>query len=104
MYSIGMIFLTFMLVGSPLNADLKYQQEVILSSFQSKEDSIEMANKFLQAAKDDLDLKVIGIRYKQEKCGEGWIAYNAIITCYVSQIDQDILRIQGKMIQNSNSK
>jgi hypothetical protein len=92
-----------LIVKGSLCAALNYKQEVTLTSFMSIDDSKDIANQFLRAADGDSDLKVIDIKYKQEEWGKNCIAYKAIITCHVSKPDQDVLRVQGKMIQNKNN-
>ncbi len=107
MYSIRMVFslvfLTFVLVCSQLNAALKYQQEITISSFKSEQDSKEMVYEFLKAARGDPDFKVVGIRYNQEEIKKDFTSYNAIIKCHVSQPDKDVLRIQEKVVQNNKN-
>jgi hypothetical protein len=96
--SIGLI-----LISGPLVAALNFHQEVTLTSFASEETTKDIAGQFLKAAEGDSNLKVVDIRYKQEKLEKDNIAYNAIITCRVSKLDIDVLRIQKKMIQNNDN-
>jgi hypothetical protein len=94
------IFFALMIINCSVNAALKYQQEVTISSFSSEKETKEMVSKFCQAAKDDPDLKVIDVRFEQKKLSDNFISYDGIIKCHVSKIDKDLFRIQEKMIQN----
>lgn len=96
------LFLAFAFLCGQLNAVLKYQQELTLSSFKSEAEAKEMAAKFLKAAEGDPDLKVIKVRYKKEKGRKNFTFYNAIIKCHVSEPDADLLRVQVKALQNDN--
>ena len=98
---LNLIFLILIFICGPLSAALKYQQEVTISSFKSEEDAKDMANQFLRAADGDPDLKVVDIKYEQEKLKEDFTSYNAVITCRVSKSDIDVLRVQNKMMQNN---
>lgn len=107
MHSNRMVFVSLfcglMLVSISLNAALNFKQEFTLTSFKSEEDVKDVANQFLQAAEGDSNLKVVNVRYKQEKWAEDCIAYEAVLTCHVSKPDKDLLRIQEKMIQNNSN-
>lgn len=107
MYSNRVIFYSLLfglaVVSGPLNAALNFKQEVTLTSFKSEEDSEDIVNQFLQAAKGDSDLKVVDVKYEQEKWEKGCIAYKAIITCHVSKPDKDVFRVQEKMVQNNSN-
>lgn len=93
------LFFGLVIVNLSLSAALNFKQDVTLTSCKSEEDSKNMANEFLQAAEGDSDLKVVSIRYKQEK-QKNCIIYHSIITCLVSKPD-DLMRIQAKAILNS---
>ena len=97
------LFFAVMLICNPLSAALKYQQDVTISTFTSAKESKEMADEFLQAAEGDPDLKVVDIKYVQEKLGKDCTSYNAVITCRVSKPDKDVLRVQEKMTQNNEN-
>jgi hypothetical protein len=103
MYSNRVIFFTLffglMIANFPLSAALNFKQDVTLTSFKSEEDSKEMVNRFLKAAEGDSDIKVIQIKYKQEK-KKDYIAYHSTITCLASKPD-DIMRVECKSILNS---
>lgn len=90
------------IISSRLSAALNFQQEMTLSSFQSEECTKELVNQFLRAAIGDSDLKVVDLRYVQEKLANDFIEYKAIIMCHVSEIDKDIIRVSGKMVHNYN--
>lgn len=92
-----------MFLSASLQADLTYKQEATLSSFKSELDAKEMAAKFVQAAEGDDNLQVMDVKYEQEKLGDNFTAYKAIITCHVSQLDVDLMRVQLKMVQNINA-
>lgn len=97
------VFFALMLMCSPLTGALKYQQEVTISTFTSEEDSRDMANQFVRAADGDPNIKVVDIRYEQEKLGKDCTSYNAVITCHVSKSDVDVARVQEKMVQNNEN-
>lgn len=97
------IFFALIVMSCPVNAALKYEQEVTISSFCSEKETKELADKFCQAAQGDLDLKVIDIRYEQKELGETLTSYDAIIKCHVSKPDEDVLRIQMKVVENDDN-
>src|SRR5688572_15602543 len=99
---ICLLFFGLVFVESTLDAALNYTQEITMTTFKSEEDSKDIANQFLRAAEGDSDLKVVDVKFKQEKLGKDFIAYNTIITCLVAKPDKDVFRVQGKMIQNNN--
>jgi hypothetical protein len=82
-------------------AELKYQQDLTFSSWKSKEDVEERAKEFCEAALNDPDIKVISVKYNQKKTS-GSILYNAVLTCYVSKINDDFTRINGKIFQKQH--
>ncbi len=97
------LFLTLLFVGSPSFATLKYQQEYTISTFSSDQDTQESTVEFLLAAKGDPNLKVVDIKYTQEKISDDCISYNAILTCHVSEPDKDFARIDEKILQNNKN-
>jgi hypothetical protein len=107
MYSNRVIFFTLffglMISNFLLSAAFNFKQDVTLTSFKSEEYSKEMVNQFLKAAEGDSDLKVIEIKYKQEKMKKDCIAYHAIITCLTST-PNDVQRIQCKSLLNNSRR
>lgn len=106
MYSIRLITATLfvalmMLISSPANAELKYQQDLTFTTWESQEKVEEQVREFCNAAAGDPDIKIIGVKFEQKKYKKT-ITYNAIMTCYVSKIDQDFIRISGKVFQQKN--
>src|SRR5690348_11230916 len=99
----GLFFFGLVLASRPLSAALGFQQKVTLTSCKSKEDTKDIVNQFLRAAEGDSNLKVVDVKYTQEKWKKDCVAYNAILTCRVSKPDKDILRIQEKMVQNNSN-
>lgn len=97
----GSAFLVLCFACAQLSANLKYKQEVTITSCKSEQDSKEMVYEFLKAARENPNLKVVGIRYNQEKRGKDCTFYDALITCHVSQIDKDVLSVQEKILQNN---
>ena len=95
---------TFLIIAYSLDAELKFEQQVTISNLQSSESVAEEARAFCKAAAGDPDIAIIGIKYDHEKVDEHTTWYNAIITCYVSKVDEDIWRIEGKMIQQDTQK
>ncbi len=82
-------------------AALKYKQSLTISSWNSMEAVEERAKEFCDATIGDPDIKLINVKYNQKK-KSGSIIYNAIITCYVSQVDMDFMRIDGKIFKEKH--
>jgi hypothetical protein len=96
----GLFLLALMIMNCSINAALKYQQEMGVSTC-AFEETWQLTQAFCQAAEDDPDIMVVDIQYGQKKDGEStW--YNATIKCLVSKRDVDIYRTQGKMIRLRN--
>ncbi len=83
------------LINSGLQAALVYEQDVTFGSWKSKEDVKNMVRDFCDAACEDPDIKVISIKYNQKK-DKNATYYSAKLICHVSEIDKDLIRIQGK--------
>lgn len=92
------VLLLFFMFFNTASAALKYQQDLTLSSWESKEDVEQRVQEFCDAAINDPDIKVISVKYNQKKKYRS-IIYNAVITCYVSKINDDFTRINGKVFQ-----
>lgn len=94
-----LITLAFLFKQS-IQAELLYQQDFTISSWRSLEDVQQRAQKFCNAAKDDKDIKVINVTFKE--CREKKKRYDAIIECQVSKIDLDLMRIMEKVLQKKD--
>lgn len=96
----GLYLVLFFIVfnNGMANAALKYQQDLTISRWTSLKDVEESVQEFCEAAEGDPDIKVIKVSYKQTK-KRGDIMYSATIICYVSKIDEDLMRINGKAFQ-----
>lgn len=94
---IAILFLLFMFFKTA-DAALQYQQDLTLSSWKSKEDIEQQVKEFCDAALNDPDIKVISVKYNQKKKSKS-IIYSAVLTCYVSKVNDDFIRINGKVFQ-----
>lgn len=98
MKSCLVLFLLF--IHFSLHAALKYQQDYTISNWKSQQDLEKQVKEFCDAAKDDSDIKIMNIKFEQKKIGKNDYIYNAILTCYVSEVDNDLIRIQAKIFEN----
>ena len=104
MYSIRKIaclLLPLVIVNCSLHAYLDYQQELVISTYQ-EEKTNKLLYAFLLATEGDPDIVIVDVRHEQEKQDANPTRYDAIVTCYVSNLDEDILRNQEKMVQFMN--
>jgi hypothetical protein len=84
------------------DAALKYQQDFTISNWVSQESIEEEVRAFCNAAQGDPDIRVVNVKYTQKKENRKSIRYSAMITCYVSKIDEDLIRINGKVFQQKH--
>ncbi len=89
--------LSSIFIQCSIDAALNYQQVVTLTSFDSQEEVKQMALSFEKAAKGDPDIKIINIQYETKKETENSTFFIANITCHVSKVNEDVLRISGKI-------
>ena len=88
------------IISSRLSAAFNFKQDVVFGCFGSEEGLKDVVNEFFRVTKDDLSLKVVGIRYTQEKSKDGrLIGYVATITCHVST-REDLSQAEQKALRN----
>ena len=94
------LFTVFILaISLPMHAALQYEQELTITSWVSLEDVQKSVQEFCAATLGEPYIKVIDVKYKTKKKSKKNISYSGIITCHVSEIDADLLRIQGKLLR-----
>lgn len=96
MHTRTIFFLVVLMMSCHMEAALKYRQDLTMMSWKSQEDVEERVQEFCNATIGEPNIKVIGVKFQQKKNRKD-ISYIGIITCLVSEVDNDCMRISGKI-------
>lgn len=92
-----------LLINFSLHAELIYEQDLTIGSWKSQDDVQNKVRDFCNAACGDPDIKVVDVKYSKKVDGD-ITYYSAKILCHVSEVDKDLIRIQGKVFRQQHQQ